>query len=322
MDELLTNASDFFDTFSWVVVARILIVLIIAIVAQIVGSHAIRRLAKTFAERAPKIRPSSLRGADSAEMTQALLNDRQQQRANSLGSLARSALTLTIWTITVMTILTIVGVNVGPLLASAGVLGVVLGFGAQTLVADYLAGVSMIFEDQLGIGDIVDLGVVMGEVEQVALRYTRVRDTFGVVWYVRNGTIQYVANQSQGWTFALVDIPVPTEQDITKVADVITRAGREIGQDPEFRDLLLGDPFYSGVVSVTATTTVVRVNTKIVPSTSEAGTTRMLRQRLVQALQNEGIRIPYDGVQIQTIHATAAVRHEPPGADRPSGPAQ
>ena len=311
MDELVQDATDLMNGFSWVLVIRILVVLIIAIVAQFIASRSIRRVTRRFAERAPKVRPASLRDVDDPELARTLLRERQHQRAHSMGSLARSAVTITIWTIAVMTILTIVGVNVGPLLASAGVLGVVLGFGAQTLVADYLAGISMIFEDQLGIGDTVDLGVVLGDVELVALRYTRIRDTFGVVWYVRNGTIQYVANQSQGWTFALVDVPVPADQDLGRIEQIITRTGEEIGQDPEFADLLLGNPTFSGVVSATATTTVIRVNTKIVPNSSQAGTTRMLRLRIMQALAKEGIHIPYDGVMIQNVETKASVRHEP-----------
>ena len=229
MDELVQDANDLVNGFTWAPVIRIVVVLVIAIVAQFVATRAIRRVTRRFGERTPKVRPAALREVDDPELARTLLRDRQHQRANSMGSLARSAVTITIWTIAVMTILTIVGVNVGPLLASAGVLGVVLGFGAQTLVADYLAGISMIFEDQLGIGDTVDLGVVLGDVEQVALRYTRVRDTFGVVWYVRNGTIQYVANQSQGWTFALVDLPVPADQDLDRIERIITRAAEAAG---------------------------------------------------------------------------------------------
>jgi small conductance mechanosensitive channel len=250
-------------------------------------------------------------------MAQALMTERQNQRAHSLGSLARSALAITVWAVAIMTILSIAGINVAPLLASAGVLGVVLGFGAQTLVADYLAGIAMIFEDQLGIGDTIDLGVVLGEVEEVALRYTRVRDSWGVVWYVRNGTIQYVANQSQGWTYALVEIPVPYNEDLEKVQQVIDAAGKEMLEDPDYNVMLLGAPYYSALQEVTATSAIIRVNTKVVPDGNQWYAARVIRQQMKQALDDAGIRIPLDGIEIRTVQAQAAARPgRAPSAER------
>lgn len=125
-------------------------------------------------------------------------SSRGQQRASSINQLLQSIVTVVIWTISTITILSIFGINVAPLLTSAGVIGVGLGFGAQTLVKDYLAGIFLIIEDQYGVGDRVDLGPAAGTVEEVGLRVTRIKDDAGVIWYVRNGEILRVANQSQG----------------------------------------------------------------------------------------------------------------------------
>lgn len=123
---------------------------------------------------------------------------RRAQRAESIGQLLASTATVVVWLIATLTIFSKLGIEIAPILASAGVLGVALGFGAQALVKDYLAGIFVILEDQYGIGDTVDVGPVTGVVEDVTLRITRIRDTAGVIWYVRNGEIQRVANQSQG----------------------------------------------------------------------------------------------------------------------------
>lgn len=124
--------------------------------------------------------------------------ERRAQRAESIGQLFASTATVFIWLIAILTIFSRLGIEIAPILASAGVLGVALGFGAQALVKDYLAGIFVILEDQYGIGDTVDVGPVTGVVEDVTLRVTRLRDATGVIWYVRNGEIQRVANQSQG----------------------------------------------------------------------------------------------------------------------------
>jgi small conductance mechanosensitive channel len=193
--------------------------------------------------------------------------------------------------------MTEVGINVGPLLASAGVLGVVLGFGAQTLVADYLAGVSMALEDQLGVGDVVDCGVVLGTVEQVALRYTRIRDFLGVVWYVRNGTITYIANQSQGWTYAVVDFALDIDADLSKIREVVDAEGQRIAQDSSFDAVFMDPPVYAGLEEARGDAIVVRVMAKVVPD-QQFIAARLLRERIKGALDKAGLHIPLAQMQI------------------------
>jgi len=281
---------------------QVAIIIVIALLVQFIGGRAISKSVQAVSSRAPKHRPGQLRGADDQQLASRLMDDRQRQRAHSLGSLARNALTIAVWLAAIITILATFGINLAPIIASGAVISAVIGFGAQTYIADYLAGISMIFEDQLGIGDTVELGgTVLGEVEETALRYTRVRDYWGVVWYVRNGTISYVANQSQGWTYSLLEIPVPYDEDLAKVQQVIDAAGKEMGHDPKLDGFLLGNPTYSSITELTATSVIVRVNTKIVPNGNQWYAGRIIRQRMKEALDAAGIRIPYEGLQVRTI---------------------
>lgn len=322
MSDIQELIQDIFAAGPTGVILRIVIILIIAFVAQWIGGRAIRRSVLAVTSRAPKRRADQLRGVEDDELATTLMEDRQGQRAHALGSLAKNALTIIIWVIAVMMILSTLGVNIAPIIASGAVISAVLGFGAQTYIADYLNGISMIFEDQMGIGDTVELGgIVLGEVEETALRYTRIRDFWGVVWYVRNGQIQSVANQSQGWTYSLIEIPVPYDEDLTKVQQVVDAVGKEMGEDPQYNGVLLGAPYYSNVTELTATSVVVRVNTKIVPNGNQWYAGRVIRQRMKEGLDAAGIRIPYDGIQVRTFQAgVQEVPPKPPGDSGGSTP--
>ena len=322
MSDIQDLIQDIFAAGPTGVILRIVIILIIAFVAQWIGGRAIRRSVLAVTSRAPKSRAGQLRGVEDDELATTLMQDRQGQRAHALGSLARNALTIIIWVIAVMMILSTLGVNIAPIIASGAVISAVLGFGAQTYIADYLNGISMIFEDQMGIGDTVELGgIVLGEVEETALRYTRIRDFWGVVWYVRNGQIQSVANQSQGWTYSLIEIPVPYDEDLARVQRVVDAVGKEMGEDPQYNGVLLGAPYYSNVTELTATSVVVRVNTKIVPNGNQWYAGRIIRQRMKEGLDAAGIRIPYDGIQVRTFQAgVQEVPPKPPGDSGGSAP--
>lgn len=305
--------SDFVNAVPVESLIRVAIIIVVAFVAQVAGGRAIRRSVQAVTNKAPNRRPGQLRGADDSKLAETLMEDRQRQRAHALGSLARNALVIIVWTAATITILGTLGVNIAPIIASGAVVSAVVGFGAQSYIADYLNGISMIFEDQLGIGDTVDMGgIVLGEVEETALRYTRVRDFWGVVWYIRNGQIQSVANQSQGWTYSLIEIPVPYDEDLGKVQEVIDAAGKQMGEDPQYNGVLLGAPYYSNVTELTATAVVVRVNTKIVPNGNQWFAGRVVRQRMKEALDAAGIRIPLEGMQVRTFQAGTQTVPPPP----------
>lgn len=294
----ISNAMDSFRDGPWDAPIHIGLIIVIALVASKVSAVVITRVITRATKRSTAIDFPDLRNAtDTEAVTELLLENRLSQRANALGSLARSTAVIVIWSVAIITIMTEVGINVGPLLASAGVLGVVIGFGAQTLVADYLAGISMALEDQLGVGDVVNCGIVLGTVEQVALRYTRIRDFFGVVWYVRNGTITYIANQSQGWTYAVVDLALDYDADLAKVREVIDAEGQLIALDASYDKVFMDPPVYVGLEEARGDAVVVRVMAKVIPD-QQFIAARLLRERIKDALDNAGLHIPLTQMQI------------------------
>ena len=265
---------------------------VVALIAQIVLLWTIRRIVRRTTERARRERlEDSRRTMRTAELSDVLLNQRTEQRAAAIGSLLTSVVSISVWVIALLTALPLLGIDIAPLLASAGVIGVALGFGAQTLVKDYLSGIFLIIEDQFGVGDVVDLGPAIGTVEEVALRYTRLRDLSGIVWYVRNGEILRVANKSQGWTLAVVDIPVAYNADLDKVRDIIENVAIDMDEDPTYDDMLLGKPMFAGVESMSGDAVFLRVTAKAVPE-QQVPLARAIRERLKLAFDRAGIVIP------------------------------
>ncbi len=185
-------------------VLRVLFVLLLAIAFRMAAGRVIRRITRRAAS------------TDNGGRAHSLLGERRQQRATALGDVLGNVATMTIFTITLFIILGDMGLNLAPVLASAGVIGIAIGFGAQNLVQDFLAGIFMLLEDQYGVGDMVNIDQVSGTVEAVTLRITRVRDVNGVIWHIRNGTISKSGNESHGWARAVVDFPLPYNLDITE----------------------------------------------------------------------------------------------------------
>ncbi len=216
---------------------------------------------------------------------------RRRQRAQTMGSLLKSITTMVVLAIVVVTVLARFGIPVAPILASAGVLGVALGFGAQNLVKDFLAGIFMVLEDQYGVGDSVDLGEASGSVEAVGLRVTRLRDVNGTVWYVRNGEILRVGNQSQNWARTVLDITVGYESDLDEVEKILAEEAHAIYEDEKFSGIVLEDPEVWGVERFDKDGAVIRVVLKTAPS-QQWGVARSLRQRIKARFDAEGIRIP------------------------------
>jgi len=271
---------------------RIVGIVVVALILQLMLSWVIRRAVVRATERARHERlAQSRRTARTAELSQILLSERTEQRAAAIGSLLRSVVAITIWSIAVLTILPLLGIDIAPLLASAGVIGVALGFGAQTLVKDYLSGIFLIIEDQFGVGDLVDVGPVIGTVEEVALRFTRLRDMTGVVWYVRNGEILRVANRSQGWTLAIVDIPIAYDEDINRVREIVENVATDMDEDPAYDDMLLGRPSFAGVESVSGEAVVIRITAKAAPD-EQVNVARTIRERMKLAFDRAGITVP------------------------------
>jgi small conductance mechanosensitive channel len=215
---------------------------------------------------------------------------RRVQRARTMGSMLKSITSIVLAAIFGTMIIAELGYPVGPLLASAGIVGVALGFGAQSLVKDFLSGVFMIFEDQYGVGDSVDLGAASGTVEAVGLRVTRLRDVEGTVWYVRNGEVVRVGNHSQNWARTVLDIPVSHDQNLREVEKVLHDVAHDMWSDEEYSGVIIEEPEVWGVQDLTPEFITVRVTLKTAPLEQWA-VAREMRQRIKARFDHEGIEI-------------------------------
>jgi len=226
--------------------------------------------------------------AVSAQAEAALVDERRKQRVQALGAILRSAASVTIFAITGFIILGDLGINLAPLLASAGVVGVAIGFGAQSLVKDYLSGVFMLVEDQYGVGDVITIGDATGTVENVTLRVTRMRDVNGIVWHIRNGTIDTVGNESQGWARAVIDFPVPFEADLATIRELLTRAGNQMWNEPAWRVVMLEAPEVWGAQEIAKDGVTMRIVAKTAPL-RQWEVEREMRARIKRTLKEAGI---------------------------------
>ena len=216
---------------------------------------------------------------------------RRVQRAKAMGSLLKSVVTGVVIAVFTTMILAELSVDVAPIVASAGILGLALGFGAQSLVSDFLAGTFMIFEDQYGVGDEIDLGEAVGTVEAISLRVTRLRDVNGTVWYVRNGEITRVGNMSQNWARTVLDINVAYHEDLVKVRRVLQEVAHDLWDDEDFKGRVIEEPSVWGVESLGLDGVVVRVALKTAPL-EQWSVARALRERIKARFDFEGIEIP------------------------------
>lgn len=216
---------------------------------------------------------------------------RRTQRADAVGAVLRSVAAFVVYTLATFVALGELGLNLGPLVAGAGIVGVAVGFGAQSLVRDFLTGLFMVIEDQFGVGDAVDLGVASGTVEGVSLRTTRVRDVNGVVWHVPNGEIHRVGNKSQDWARAVLDIPLPAGTDVDRATTVILQAANETHGATAFGDLMLEQPEVWGVQDLGRDGALIRLVVKTKPG-EQFKLERELRTRLARSFVAEGITPP------------------------------
>lgn len=214
------------------------------------------------------------------------------RRVETVAALFRSVVSATVWTIAVLMALSELGLNLGPLIAGAGIVGVAVGFGAQNLVRDFLSGIFMLMEDQYGVGDVIDAGPATGTVESINLRTTRIRDVNGTVWHLPNGHIERVGNKSQLWSRALLDIDVSYQTDIAHATDVIMRTAQTMCEDPAFAESILSEPEVWGVENLGVDSVSIRLVLKTAPN-DQFKVTRELRARIKAAFDDAGIEIPF-----------------------------
>ena len=224
------------------------------------------------------------------EEREAIQVERSKQRAQTLGAVLRSLASMAVYFVALVMALGEFNVNLGPLIAGAGIVGVALGFGAQSLVKDFLSGIFMLIEDQYGVGDVVDLGDAAGTVEAVNLRTTQIRDSHGTLWHVPNGEIRRVANKSQQWARAVLDIDVAYDTDIDFAMTVIKRVADTLWEDALPHATVLEEPTVAGVQNFGPDAVSIRLSVKVEPAEQFAAA-RELRARLKYAFDKGGHRV-------------------------------
>jgi small conductance mechanosensitive channel len=289
---------------------RILLIVVLALVGRWLLRRTIDRMVRSAAnDDVPAIlRPLPEAVRSTVQEVASVRPDRRRQRAESIGSVLRSFVTIVVFSIAVLLILSEFDINLAPLLAGAGIVGVALGFGAQSLVKDLLAGLFMLLEDQYGVGDVVDVGEASGVVEAVGLRITTLRDLQGVFWYVPNGEIRRVGNRSQGSAVVVIDMPIGFAP-VTEASDALRRGAQKLAEDPELAENLVEPPELLGVDKVTVEGAVIRTIVKTTPG-AQWHIARELRRRQTEALEEAGLAA-------QIMAARVYPRDAGPAADQP-----
>jgi len=262
---------------------RIVVIVVAAAVAARLAARAVRRSARSLQARSP-LRPASARA---------------EQRAGTVGDVLAGLAKVVVWTVAVLALLGELGVQLGPLVAGAGIAGVALGFGAQSLVKDFLSGAFILLEDQYGVGDVIDLGDAAGTVEDVSLRHTRLRGTDGTVWFVPNGEIRRVGNASMEWSRALIDVLVAFDSDVARACTLIGEVAGQVAAEAPWSAAILEPPEVWGVQAMDRDGLTIRLVVKTAPRQQYA-VARELRGRISDRLRAAGIRGPG-----QTVIVTA-----------------
>jgi len=272
---------------------HVLLVVVLAFVVRQVVHKAISKLIDQAVTGTVPVALRPLRGRDDGQVVEAapLLTERRRQRTETIGSVLRSVTSITVFVVATTMVLAELGFDLGPLIASAGVVGVALGFGAQNVVKDFLNGMFMILEDQYGVGDAIDAGEASGIVEAVGLRTTRLRSVDGTVWHIRNGEIIRIGNMSQGWSRALLDVSVAYDTDTDLATRTIKAVADSVWQDPELGPVVLEEPEVWGVENLGVDGIAIRLVVKTAPL-EQWTVARELRKRIKAAFAEAGIEIP------------------------------
>jgi small conductance mechanosensitive channel len=268
---------------------HIVLILVVAYITNRIVRRSIRRLVeRVTAQRDAELRDDARDGDRQWLERLRERNERSRQRALTMGAVMNSVATVVIYVIALLLCLGELGVELGPLIAGAGIAGIAIGFGTQSLVRDFVSGMFIVIEDQYGVGDTVDLGDASGTVEKVTLRTTWLRDLDGTLWVVPNGEIRRVANKSQRWARAVVDVRVAAEADLDQAVTVIRRTAAELFESQRGGRPMLEAPQVLGVESFAEGAATVRVTVKTEPG-AQFNVGRLLRTRLKAAFDQAGI---------------------------------
>jgi moderate conductance mechanosensitive channel len=272
---------------------KVVLIVVIALVVNALAQRAISRFVESV-ERATVRRGIGPPSDPGSLLMTGPLGERAHQRAETIAVVLRSFAKVVIFGMASLMVLGAIApdVNLGPLIAGAGIVGVAIGFGSQSLVRDFLSGMFMLIEDQFGVGDVIDAGEASGVVEGLSLRTTRLRDVEGTVWHIPNGEIRRVGNKSQEWSRALLDIEVAYDTDLDLAQDIIKRVADEVWGDQEWAGSVLGEPEVWGVEQLGASGIAIRLVVKTKPA-DQWKVMRVLRRRIKDAFDANGIEIPF-----------------------------
>ncbi|HET9172134.1 MAG TPA: mechanosensitive ion channel family protein, partial [Actinospica sp.] len=259
------------------------IIIVCALLRKFIA-RSIRRIVRHAAQVAESRAGRMLEGSG------LVATERARQRTQAIGSVLRSVSSTVIFSVGTLMILSVLEISITPILASVSAVGVAVGLGAKDVISDFLAGITMIFEDQYGVGDVIDAGLAKGTVIEVGLRVTKLRDADGQIWYVRNGSIARVGNKSQGWGRAVVDVPVGYGADLGRVQEVLSVMAEEMYADKQWRPKFLDEqpPQVLGIENLDGGAVVIRVQARTAPQ-KNFEVTRELRHRIKLALDTAGI---------------------------------
>ncbi len=302
---------------------HIALIVVLAVVVRLVVTRAIGRVIEEAVTGTVPVALRPLRGRGNGTVVDSapLLTERRKQRTKTIGSVLRSVTSIAVFGVATTMVLSELDFDLAPIIASAGIVGVALGFGAQNLVKDFLNGMFMILEDQYGVGDAIDAGEANGIVEAVGLRVTRLRSVDGTVWHIRNGEITRIGNMSQGWSRALLDISVAYETDTDLAASTIKRVADSVWKDSVFGLLVLEEPEVWGVEDLGIDGIAIRLVVKTAPL-EQWKVARELRRRIKSAFAEAGIEIPFPqrSLWLRTDPAGAPVVVPAEEADPPVAP--
>ncbi|MEH3089077.1 MAG: mechanosensitive ion channel [Microbacterium arborescens] len=309
-DEVLTFLSDS----GWNVLRIALIV-----VGAFAVSWIMRRLIARVVDRVVRGAKSRAEAEDTRAIDMSpLAQVRIVQRTRTLGSILTNIVNVTIVIVALLMIVAVLNADIlGSFTLLSAAIGAGLGFGAQNIVKDVLNGMFIVAEDQIGIGDVVDLGLATGIVEYVSVRVTHVRDVNGTLWFVRNGEITRIGNMSQGWSRVIIDLAVPTDADIEAVEQTMLDAAKDLAREPKWRTRIIEKPEIWGLESVSGDALVIRLVIKTRPNAKD-DVARALRTRLKHAIDGLGVKLPQlNSIVLSGFEGAQSIRGANPPKTKP-----
>lgn len=285
--------------------ARIVLILVLALIVTRVLRRAIGHLSDRIRNTPKDPRLAQFRKlAGKEDNYDVAVAGRAPARAEAIEAVLKSIVSVVVWILAVLLVLGELNINLAPLIAGAGIAGIALGFGAQSMVRDFLAGIFILVEDQYGVGDVIEVGDVTGTVENISLRSTRVRDVEGTVWHIANGEINQVGNHSQLWSACVIDVDIAYDSDVRQAMAVLDEVAdamwRETADDETATDLIVADPVVQGIQALGESAVTLRLVVKTDPK-SQWQVQRELRLRIKEAFDARGITIPFPQRTVRVV---------------------